>query len=50
MNQLLNRLNRLRNNLAHARAINSEFKKWNDVIKTIQDTDLMTSKIKTLLS
>ncbi len=50
IDKLLNRLNRLRNNLAHARAINSEFKKWNDVIKTIQEIDLLTSKIKDFLS
>jgi len=43
---LLTRINRLRNNLAHARYIKSEFKKWDDIIETIEKIKLLTLKIR----
>ncbi len=46
---LLDRINRLRNNLAHARYIKSEFKKWDDIIETIEKINLLTLKIRDYL-
>ncbi|KKL86131.1 hypothetical protein LCGC14_1947790 [marine sediment metagenome] len=46
---LLTRITRLRNNLAHARYIKSEFKKWDDLIETIEKIRALTLKIREYL-
>ena len=48
-NGLLKRIERLRNNLAHAISIKTKFKKWDDIIETIERIQLLTLKIKDYL-